>query len=107
MHFSLFCIVDDLNMIIDEMKKDHITRSQWKSFGHHLGIENSTLDYIETMYRGNEDKILFHVLVDWILGNGRSEPTLHNLNKALNSITAYTVSSHIDSNLYSGDSLYF
>ena len=94
-------------MIIDEMKKDHITRSQWKSFGHHLGIENSTLEYIEKMYRGDEDRILFHVLVDWIRGNGRREPTCHNLAKALNSITAFTVSSKIQSNLYSGDSLYF
>ena len=94
-------------MIIDEMKKDHITRSQWKSFGHHLGIENSTLHYIEKMYRGDEDRILFHVLVDWIRGNGQREPTLHNLEKALISITAYTVSSTIRSNVYSGDSLYF
>ena len=99
---TFFCIVDDLRMIIDKMKEDHITRSQWRAFGHCLGIEDSALHHIETMYRGNEDTILFHVLLDWIQGNGRAEPIWANLVKALDDIGAWRAAEEIrGSKLYS------
>ena len=75
-------------MINDKMKEDHIARSQWRTFGHHLGIRPSTLHYTETMNRGDEDRILFYILKDWIIGNGRREPTWVNLVEALDDIGA-------------------
>ena len=88
LYITFFCIVDDLRVIIDKMRKDHITRSQWRKFGHLLGIRTSALHHIETNNRGDEDSILFHVLMDWIQGNGRREPTWDNLVKALDGIGA-------------------
>ena len=84
------------------MRKDHITRSQWIKFGHLLGISASDLYYIETNNRGDEDKILFHVLVDWIQGKGQTEPTWVNLVEALDVIGAWRAAEEIrGSKLYS------
>ena len=101
-YITFFCIVDDLRVIIDKMRKDHIAKSQWKRFSHLLGIRPSALNYIETVYRGDENRILFYVLVDWIQGNGKTEPTWVNLVKALDGIGAWRAAEEIrGSKLYS------
>ena len=83
------------------MMEDHITRSQWREFGHLLGIENSTLKYIESIHRGKEDRILYDILVFWIR-RGRIEPTWVNLVNALDLIFARRAAEEIrGSKLYS------
>ena len=98
---TFFCIVDDLSVITGRMREDHITRSQWREFSHLLGIENSTLNYIEPMHRGEEDRILYDVLVFWIKQD-RIEPTWVNLVNALDGIGAWRAAEEIrGSKLYS------
>ena len=98
---TFFCIVDDLRVIIDKMRKHHIA-TQWKEFGLFLGISSSDLNYIETVYRGDEDIILFYILRVWIQRNGSIEPTWANLVEALDDIDARRAAEEIrGSKLYS------